>query len=100
MKEATGPSPRRQYGCTCHPVVLLNPFCPLSTAKVLALKATVVLLLTLLIKAKIRITAFSALGIVLLLLQTLVFVAISGGLVLAAGGAAIYSTQKRRPVGA
>jgi hypothetical protein len=78
--------------------VLLNPFCPFSTTKVLALKATVLLLLTLLIKAKIRITAFSALGFVLLILQTLVFLAISGGLVLAAGAAAIYSTQKQRPV--
>jgi hypothetical protein len=95
--EAAGSSPRRQQGLTRNPVVLLNPLGPLSTAKVLALKATVLLLLTLLIKAKIRITAFSALGIFLLLLQTLVFLAISGGLVLAAGGAAIYSTQKRRP---
>ena len=77
--------------------MLLNPLCPFSTAKVLALKATVLLLLTLLIKAKIRITAFSALGFFLLILQTLVFLAISGGLVLAAGGAAIYSTQKQRP---
>ena len=75
--------------------MLLNPRCPFTTAKLLALKATVLLLLTLLIKAKIRSTAFSALGI-FLLLQTLVFLAISGGLVLAAGGAAIYSTQKRR----
>jgi hypothetical protein len=31
------------------------------------------------------------------LLQALVFLAISGGLVLAAGGAALYTTQKRRP---
>ena len=97
--EATGSSPRRQHGLTWKPVVLLNPLCPFTTAKMLALKATVLLLLTLLIKAKIRITAFSALGFFLLLLQTLVFLAISGGLVLAAGGAAIYSTQKRRPVG-
>jgi hypothetical protein len=96
--EATGPSPRRQHGLTWNPVVLPNPLCPFTTAKVLALKATVLLLLTLLIKAKIRITAFSALGFFLLLLQTLVLLAISGGLVLAAGGAAIYSTQKRRPV--
>ena len=36
----------------------------------------------------------SALGIALLLLQTLVFLAISGGLVLAAGGAALYATQQ------
>jgi hypothetical protein len=80
--------------------VLLNPFCPLSTAKVLALKATVLLLLTLLIKAKIRITAFSALGTVLLLLQTLVFLAISGGLVLAAGGAGFWALQQRRAAAA
>jgi hypothetical protein len=80
--------------------VLLTPFCPFSTAKVLALTATVLLLLTLLIKARIRITAFSALGIFLLLLQTLVFLAISGGLVLAAGGAAIYTMQRRRPAAA
>ena len=78
--------------------MLLNPFCPFTTAKVLALKAMVLLLLTLLIKAKIRITAFSALGFFLLILQTLVFLAISGGLVLAAGGAAVYTTQRRPAV--
>ena len=76
--------------------VLLNPFCPFSTAKVLALKTTVLLLLTLLIKARVQIAAGSALGISLLLLQTLVFLAISGGLVLAAGGAALVATQRRR----
>lgn len=76
--------------------MLLNPFCPLSTARVLALKATVLLLLTLLIKAKIRITAFSALGLVLLLLQTLLFLAVSGGLSLLAGAAALSVLQQRR----
>jgi hypothetical protein len=80
--------------------VFLNPFCPFSAAKVLALKATVLLLLTLLIKAKIRITAFSALGFFLLLLQTLVFLALSGGLVVAAGGAALLAMQQRRPAAA
>ncbi len=80
--------------------MFLNPFGPLffpfSTAKVLALKATVLLLLTLLIKAKVRITAFSALGFVLLMLQTLVFLAVSGGIVLAAGGAALVAAQQRK----
>jgi hypothetical protein len=84
--------------------VLLNPFCPfttpMTTAKVLALKATVLLLLTLLIKARVQIGAASAVGIALLLLQTLVFLAISGGLVLAAGGAAVYAMQLRRPAAA
>jgi C4-dicarboxylate transporter len=80
--------------------VLLNPFCPFSTAKVLALKATVLLLLTMLIKARVQIAAGSALGIALLLLQTLVFLAVSGGVLLAAGGAALYATQQRRPAAA
>jgi hypothetical protein len=77
--------------------MLFNPFCPLSAARVVALKATVLLLLTLLIKAKIRIAAFSALGVVLLLLQTLVFLALGGGLALVAGGAALYASQQRKP---
>jgi hypothetical protein len=67
---------------------------------VLALKATVLLLLTLLIKARVQIVAGSALGILLLLLQTLVFLAISAGLGLAAGGAALYVSQQRRPAAA
>jgi hypothetical protein len=79
--------------------VLLNPFFPFTTAKVLALKAMVLLLLTLLIKARVQIASGSAIGIFLLLVQTLVFLAISGGLMLVASGAALYSTQKRRPVG-
>ena len=58
---ATGPSPAASMGATGS-TVLLNPLCPFTPAKVLALKATVLLLLSLLIKAKIRITAFSALG--------------------------------------
>ena len=77
--------------------MLLHPFCSLTTAKVLALKATVLLLLTLLIKARVQILAGSALGIALLLLQALVFLAVSGGLVLAAGGATLYAPQQRRP---
>lgn len=76
--------------------MLLNPFCPFSTAKVLALKETILMLLTLLLKARVQIAAGSALGILFLLLQTLVFLAISGGIVLAAGGAAVYAMQQRR----
>ncbi len=77
--------------------MLLNPFCPLTTAKLLALKSTVLLLLTLLIKAKVQIVAGSALGIALLLLQLLMFLAVSGALVVASGGAALVATQQRRP---
>ena len=61
-------------------------------------KATILMLLTLLLKARVQIAAGSALGILFLLLQTLVFLAISGGMVLAAGGAAVYAMQQRRTV--
>ena len=76
--------------------MLLSPFFPFSTSKLLALKAAVLLLLTLLIKARVQIAAGSALGISLLLLQTLVLLTIGGGLVLAAGGAALVATQGSR----
>ena len=100
LSGATSSGPASQHGETRDQPVLLNPFLPFSTAKVLSLKATVLLLLTLLIKARVQIVAGSAIGIFLLLLQTLVFLAISGGLVLAAGGAALYATQQRRPAAA
>ena len=83
-------------GNYCGDVMLLNPLCPFGAARVLALKATVVLLLTLLIKAKVRITAFSALGIVLLLLQILLVLAAGGALGLLAGAAGLYALQQRR----
>lgn len=80
--------------------MLPNPFCPFTAARIVALRATVLLLLTLLIKAKVRITAFSALGLLLLALQTLLFLAAGGALTLVAGGAALYATRQRRTVGA
>jgi len=80
-------------------MLLPNPLCPLSAAKLAGLQATVLLLLTLLIKAKIQIKAFSALGLVLLLLQTLVFLAAGGALGLAALAAAAYGLKRRQAVG-
>jgi len=74
--------------------MLFNPLCSAAAAKIVALKATVMLLLTLLIKAKIRITAFSALGALLLLLQTLVFLAV------VTAGVGLYALQQRKTVAA
>ena len=76
--------------------MLFKPFFLFTTTQALALKGTVLLLLTLLIKARIQIVAGSAIGIVLLLLQTLLFLSISAGLLLAAGGAALVATQRHR----
>jgi hypothetical protein len=80
--------------------VHLNLFCPVSTGKTLAIKATVLLLLTLLIKARVQIASGSAIGLFLLPLQTLVFLAVGAGLGLVAGGAALYMSQQRRPAAA
>ena len=54
------------------------PLCPLTAVSLAGLKATVLLLLVLLIKARLQIRFFSALGILLLLLQTLAVLAAGG----------------------
>jgi hypothetical protein len=79
-------------------MVLLPPFCPLAglnPLRIAGLRATVLLLLTLLIKAKIRIQAFSALGMALVLLQTLIALAVLAPLALAAIAAAAYGLNQR-----
>lgn len=78
------------------------PFGPLTTAalaaKAAGLQATVLLLLTLLIKSRLQIKAASALGLFLLFLQTLVFLTVAGGLgVAAAGGAAVAFQRRQSP---
>jgi len=69
-------------------VPLPLPPAPLTALHLAGLQATVALLLTQLIKARIQIRFFSALGILLLVLQTLAFLnaggLVGGGLVLAA----------------
>jgi hypothetical protein len=68
-------------------VLLLTPPCPFTAARLLGLKATVLLLITLLIKARIQIKLASALGLFLLALQTLLFLAAAGALGLLGLGA-------------
>lgn len=60
------------------------------------MKGTVLLLLTLLIKARIRITVFSAIGMLLLTLQTLLFLVVSGGMALTAAGALLYARRTQQ----
>ncbi len=75
--------------------MLLPPlFCPFTAARSAGLQATVLLLLTLLIKARVQIKAASALGLFLLALQTLVFLAAAGALGLVGiGGAALVMNR-------
>jgi hypothetical protein len=77
-------------------MLLPSPFCPLTAAKIAGLQATVLLLLALLIKARVQIKTASAIGLFLLALQTLLFLAASGALGVAAlGGMAL--ARSRRP---
>jgi hypothetical protein len=68
-----------------------------NTVQIAGLQAAVILLLTLLIKAKIQIKAASALGLTLLALQTLVFVAAAGALGLVALGGVAYTRNRPQP---
>ena len=76
---------------------MLPPLCPFTAARIAGLQSTVLLLLTLLIKARVQIKAASALGLFLLALQTLVFLAAAGALGLAAIGGAVLAVNRPRP---
>ena len=79
------------------PVPLLLPVpCPLSAARLAGLRATVVVLLILLVKSKVLRIKMSLLGSALGLLLTLLFLASSGLLVVGAGGAVLFAWQQRR----
>jgi hypothetical protein len=75
---------------------LLNPFCPISAARIAGLKATVMLLLVLLIKSKLLRVKMSLLGSVLGLLMLTGFLISSGLLTVVAGGAVLYAANQKR----
>jgi hypothetical protein len=75
---------------------LLNPFCPISAARIAGLKATVMLLLVLLIKSKLLRVKMSLLGSVLGLLMLTGFLISTGLLTVVAGGAVLYAVNQKR----
>jgi len=75
---------------------LLNPFCPISAARIAGLKATVMLLLVLLIKSKLLRMKMSLLGSVLGLLMLTGFLISTGLLTVVAGGAVLYAANQKR----
>ena len=75
----------------------LNPFCPISAAKIAGLKATVMLLLVLLIKSKLLRVKMSLLGSLLGLLMLTGFLISTGLLTAVAGGAVLYAATQKRP---
>ena len=72
------------------------PFCPISTAKIAGLKATVTLLLILLIKSKLLRVKMSLLGSVLGLIMLTGFLLSTGLLTLVAGGAVAYAANQNK----
>ncbi|MGB7563496.1 MAG: hypothetical protein WBM08_01970 [Prochlorococcaceae cyanobacterium] len=75
---------------------LANVCCPLTAAKIAGLQATVLQLITLLIKVRVQTKAASALGLLLLAQQTFVFLAASGALGLAAIAAGAFALNRRQ----
>ena len=78
-------------------MLLLNPLCPISAAKIAGLKATLMLLLVLLIKSKLLRVKMSLLGSFLGLLMLTGFLISTGLLSVVAGGAVLYAVNQKRP---
>ena len=81
-------------------MLLPCPLTPLLAAKVVGLKATVGLLLILLIKSQLLRVKMSFLGSVLGLVLTLSFLVTTGALVVISAGAVAWGLQQRRTASA
>lgn len=77
-------------------MVLINPFCPISAAKIAGLKTTVVLLLVLLMKSKLLRIKMSLLGSVLGFAMLVSFLLTTGFLTVITGGAVAYAAMQNR----
>ena len=73
----------------------LIPFCPISAAKIAGLKATVLLLLVMLMKSKLLRVKMSLLGSFLGLIILTGFLVSTGLLTLVAGGAVAYAASQK-----
>lgn len=73
----------------------LIPFCPISAAKIAGLKATVFLLLVMLMKSKLLRVKMSLLGSFLGLIMLTGFLVSTGLLTLVAGGAVAYAASQK-----
>lgn len=77
-------------------MVLINPFCPISAAKIASLKATVILLLVLLMKSKLLRIKMSVLGSFLGFAMLVSFLLSAGVLTVITGGAVAYAAMQNR----
>ena len=77
-------------------MVLINPFCPISAAKIAGLKTTVVLLLVMLMKSKLLRIKMSLLGSVIGFAMLVGFLLTTGLLTVITGGAVAYAATQNR----
>ena len=76
---------------------LINPFCPISAAKIAGLKATVLLLLVMLMKSQLLRVKMSLLGSLIGFVLLVGFLISSGVLTVIAGGAVAYAAMQNEP---
>jgi hypothetical protein len=77
-------------------VLLINPFCPISSAKIAGLKATVLLLLVMLMKSQLLRVKMSLLGSLIGFVLLVSFLISSGILTVVAGGAVAYAAMQNK----
>ena len=78
-------------------MLLINPFCPISAAKIAGLKATVLLLLVMLMKSQLLRVKMSLLGSLIGFVLLVGFLINSGVLTVVAGGAVAYAAMQNKP---
>ena len=76
---------------------LINPFFPISAAKIAGLKATVLLLLVMLMKSQLLRVKMSLLGSLIGFVLLVGFLISSGVLTVVAGGAVAYAAMQNKP---
>jgi hypothetical protein len=77
-------------------VFFINPFCPISAAKIAGLKATVLLLLVMLMKSQLLRVKMSLLGSLIGFVLLVGFLISSGVLTVVAGGAVAYAAMQKK----
>jgi|TARA_A200000159_G_scaffold100415_1_gene93174 hypothetical protein len=77
-------------------VFLINPLCPISAAKIAGLKATVLLLLVMLMKSQLLRVKMSLLGSLIGFVLLVSFLISSGILTVVAGGAVAYAAMQNK----
>ena len=75
---------------------LINPLCPISAAKIAGLKATVLLLLVMLMKSQLLRVKMSLLGSLIGFILLVSFLISSGILTVVAGGAVAYAAMQNK----